>query len=184
MRLAYKPKPIPSSVEYMTSTDAAAQAAYVPVPVRFDFDAQAPSVSAAVMALHKAAVADLGAAGVEQGLIELIRLRASQLNGCAYCVDMHTVDARKAGVNDQRVDLLPVWEDAPFYTAQERAALALTESVTRLSETHAPREVVQEALTTLGEEKTAAILGLIVSINAWNQIGVTSRCWPVGIRAA
>lgn len=136
------------------------------------------------MRLHKAAIADLEKAGVEQGLIELIRLRASQLNGCAYCVDTHSLDARKAGVSDQRVDMLPVWEDAPFYTAQERAALALTEAVTRLSETHVPAQVVQEALATLGENKTAAILGLIVSINAWNEIGVTSRCWPVDVRTA
>src|SRR6516225_870415 len=150
----------------MTTTDtAAAQAAYVEIPVRFDFDTLAPKASRAVMTLHNAAIADLAAAGVEQGLIELVRLRASQLNGCAYCVDMHSADARKAGVSDQRVDLLPVWEDSPFYTAAERAALALTESVTRLSETHAPQSVVSRALSVLGPERTAAILGLIISIN-------------------
>jgi AhpD family alkylhydroperoxidase len=168
----------------MTTTDsAAAQAAYVEIPVRFDFDSLAPKASRAVATLHQAAIADLASAGVEQGLIELVRLRASQLNGCAYCVDMHSADARSAGVGGQRVDMLPVWEDAPFYTAQERAALALTESVTRLSETHAPEPVVAGALKVLGEQKTAAILALIVSINAWNEIGVTSRCWPVGLRA-
>ena len=118
-----------------------------------------------------------------QGLIEMVRLRASQLNGCAYCVDMHAADARNAGVSGQRIDLLPVWADAPGYTEQERAAFALTESVTRLSETHAPEAVVAGALKVLGEAKTAAILGLIVSINAWNEVGVTSRCWPVGLRA-
>jgi alkylhydroperoxidase family enzyme len=95
---------------------------------------------------------------------------------------MHSVDARKAGVSDQRVDMLPVWEDAAFYTAEERAALALTESVIRLSETHAPEAVVAEALKVLGEQQTAAVLGLILSINAWNQVGVTSRCWPVDPR--
>jgi len=125
---------------------------------------------------------DLVEAGVPQGLIELVRLRASQLNGCAYCVNMHSVDARKAGVSDQRVDMLPVWEDAALYTAEERAALALTESVIRLSETHAPEAVVAEALKVLGEQQTAAVLGLILSINAWNQVGVTSRCWPVDPR--
>ena len=168
----------------MTTTDiAAGPAAYVEIPVRFDFDALAPKTSAAVMALHKAAAADLKAAGVEQGLTELVRLRASQLNGCAYCVDMHAADARAAGVSGQRVDLLPVWADAPVFTARERAALALTESVTRLSETRAPGPVVAEALKVLGEAETAAVLALIVSINAWNEIGVTSRCWPVGPRA-
>jgi AhpD family alkylhydroperoxidase len=122
---------------------------YVTVPVRFDFDSLAPAVSGAVTTLHKAAITDLRKAGVDQGLIELIRLRASQLNGWAYCVDTHSADARSAGVSHQRVDLLPVWEDAPVYTAEERAALALTEAVVRL---------------------------------AANQIGVTSRCWPVAVR--
>jgi len=165
----------------MTTADTAADqaAAYVPIPVRFDFDALAPAVSGAVMTLHKAAVKDLAKAGVAQGLIELVRLRASQLNGCAYCVSTHSADARTAGVCDQRIDLLPVWADSPFYTPGERAALALTESVTRLSETHVPEDVVTQALKVLGEAQTAAILGLIVSINAWNQVGVTSRCWPV-----
>jgi AhpD family alkylhydroperoxidase len=168
----------------MTTEDITAGGAetFVPIPVRFDFETQAPAVSVAVTALHKAAIADLANAQVDQGLIELIRLRASQLNGCAYCVDMHSADARTAGVSGQRVDLLPVWEDSPVYTADERAALALTESVTRLSETHAPEAVVAEALRVLGEARTAAVLGLIISINAWNQIGVTSRCWPVGPR--
>jgi AhpD family alkylhydroperoxidase len=165
----------------MSTKDAAANqaAAYVPVPVRFDFDALAPAVSGAVMTLHKAAIKDLAKADVPQGLIELVRLRASQLNGCAYCVNEHSADARTAGVSDQRVDLLPVWADTPLYTVEERAALALTESVTRLSETHAPEAVVADALKVLGEHQTAAILGLIISINAWNQVGVTSRCWPV-----
>jgi AhpD family alkylhydroperoxidase len=162
-----------------TPDSAAGQAAYVEIPVRFDFDSLAPRVSSAVLTLDKAAITDLKNAGVVQGLIEMVRLRASQLNGCAYCVDTHAADARTAGVSGQRIDLLPVWADAPVYTASERAALALTESVTRLSETHVPQDVVTEALKVLGEAKTAAILGLIVSINAWNEVGVTSRCWPV-----
>jgi AhpD family alkylhydroperoxidase len=179
-----KPGQSRRNVEDMTTTDSAAgQAAYVEIPVRFDFDSLAPKASRAVATLHKAAIADLAAAGVEQGLIELVRLRASQLNGCAYCVDTHSADARTAGVSGQRLDMLPVWADAPCYTAGERAALALTESVTRLSETHAPEPVVAEALKALGEAQTAAILALIVSINAWNAIGVASRCWPVGLRA-
>ena len=90
-----------------------APTAPVEIPVRFDFDALAPSVSAAVTRLHKAAAADLAKAGVEQGLIELIRLRASQLNGCAYCVDMHSVDARAADVSPQRVCLAWMLTKAP-----------------------------------------------------------------------
>lgn len=165
-----------------TTTDPAP--AYVQIAVRFDFDTHAPKVSGAVIALHRAAVADCEAAGLDQGLVELIRLRASQLNGCAYCVDMHAQDARKAGVSPQRVDLLPVWEDAPVYTGEERAALALAEAVVRLAETHVPAAVAEQALAVLGEAKTAAVLGLTISITAWNQIGVTSRCHPVGPREA
>jgi AhpD family alkylhydroperoxidase len=164
----------------MTTTDNAT--AYVPIAARFDFDTHAPTVSGAVSTLHKAAIADARKAGLDQGLVELIRLRASQLNGCAYCVETHTVDARKAGVSAQRIDLLPVWEEAPVYTARERAAFGLVEAVVRLAETHAPLGVVEEALEALGEAQTSAVLGLIVSISAWNQIGVTSRCWPVDLR--
>jgi len=164
----------------MTTNDRTS--APVPIDVRFDFDTLAPTVSSAVSTLHKAAVADARKAGLEPGLVELVRLRASQINGCAYCVDTHTVDARKAGVSTQRIDLLPVWEEAPVYNAAERAAFALVETVVRLAETHAPLGVVQEALKVLGEAKTAAVLGLTVSISAWNQIGVTSRSWPVDPR--
>jgi AhpD family alkylhydroperoxidase len=154
----------------------------VSIPVRFDFDSLAPTTAKAVNTLHAAAIADARAAGLEQGVIELIRLRASQLNGCAYCVDMHGEDARTAGVTAQRVDLLPVWRDAPFYTREERAALDLVEAVVHLPETHAPASVVDAALAALGEAKTAAVLAVTMSITAWNQIGVTSRCWPVAPR--
>lgn len=166
----------------MTTADTTDGRGYLPVPVRFEFQALAPAVTAAVRALRKAADDELASAGVDQGLIELIRLRASQLNGCAYCVGKHTAGAREAGVSGQRIDLLPVWADSPVYTAGERAAFALTESVTRLSETHAPEVVVNHALTVLGPKRTAAVLGLIVSVSAWNQIGVTSHCWPVAVR--
>jgi AhpD family alkylhydroperoxidase len=163
-----------------TDTDPTdTRASYVPVPVRFDFDALAPATSKAVADLHQAAIEDLAGAGVDPQLVELVRLRASQINGCAYCVDAHARDARRAGVSDQRVDAVVIWPDAPTFTEVERAALALTDSVTRLSETRVPDSVVARALRVLGQERTAAILGLIVSINAWNEIGVTSRCWAV-----
>lgn len=168
-----------------TTTEAtAAHASYVPVPVRLDFDALAPATSRAVAALHQAAIEDLAAAEVDSQLIELVRLRASQINGCAYCVDTHANDAREAGVSPQRVDAIAIWPDAPLFTEAERAALALTDSVTRLSETHVPDSVVTDALRVLGRQQTAAILGLIVSINAWNEIGVTSRCWPISPRCS
>lgn len=165
-----------------TTEPTTTQAGYVPVPVRFDFDALAPATSKAVAGLHQAAIEDLTTAKVDPQLIELVRLRVSQINGCAYCVDTHANDARGAGVSPQRVDAVAIWPDAPLFTEAERAALALTDSVTRLSETHAPDSVVADALRVLGQQQTAAILGLIVSINAWNEIGVTSRCWPISPR--
>lgn len=165
-----------------TTESTATHADYVQVPVRFDFDALAPATSRAVAGLHRAAIEDLKNAGIDPQLIELVRLRASQINGCAYCVDTHANDARKAGVSAQRVDAIAIWPDAPLFTEAERAALALTDSVTRLSEAHPSDAMVADALRVLGEQKTAAILGLIVSINAWNEIGVTSRCWPIPVR--
>lgn len=165
-----------------TTEPTTTQAGYVPVPVRFDFDALALATSKAVAGLHQAAIEDLTTAKVDPQLIELVRLRASQINGCAYCVDTHANDARGAGVSPQRVDAVAIWPDAPLFTEAERATLALTDSVTRLSETHAPDSVVADALRVLGQQQTVAILGLIVSINAWNEIGVTSRCWPISPR--
>jgi AhpD family alkylhydroperoxidase len=163
----------------MTTTTATPSTQYVPIPVRFDFDTLAPAVAKAVAGLHRAVERDLAAACVDRQLIELVRLRASQLNGCAYCVDMHARDARAAGADPRRVDAVAVWTDSGFFTAAERAALALAESVTRASETHVSDAVVREALDVLGEAATAAVLGLIVSINTWNRIGATARCWPL-----
>lgn len=177
-------EPIARSVGFMSTVipDQDIASPFVPIPVRFDFESLAPAVSRAVNTLHAAAIADARDAGLAQGLIELIRLRASQLNGCAYCVDMHGEDARAAGVTAQRVDLLPVWKDAPCYTREERVVFELVDAIVQLSATHAPSAVVEAALDALGEARTAAVLGVTISITAWNEIGVTSRCWPVGAR--
>jgi len=113
-------------------------------------------------------------------LRELVRVRASQMNGCAYCVDMHTKDARAVGETEQRLYALPVWRETPFFTPRERAALALTESVTRLSETHVPVGTYREAAALFSEPEMAALISLIVTINAWNAIGVTTRAWEPG----
>ena len=110
------------------------------IPVRLDFDEHAADFSRAMAHLDKAATKELDRAGIDPLLRELIRVRASQLNGCAYCVDMHTKDARAAGESEQRLYALPVWRETPFYSARERAALALTESVTRAATTHVPDE--------------------------------------------
>jgi AhpD family alkylhydroperoxidase len=163
----------------MTITDS-----LVDIPVRLDFDQLVPQFSRAVASLDHAAIAELDRAGVDPALRELVRLRASQLNGCAYCVDLHSKDGRAAGVTDQKLHAVAIWRDSAFFTAAERAALELTESVTRLSETHVPETVVDHALAELGEERLAALLALVVTINAWNAIGVTTRCWSVHRDAA
>ncbi|MFD4959856.1 carboxymuconolactone decarboxylase family protein [Microbacterium sp. NPDC058389] len=158
--------------------------ALVPVTVRLDFDALAPAFSRAVTELDDAATDQLDLAGIDAGLRELVRLRASQLNGCAYCVDVHSRAARRAGVPAQRVDAVAVWLESGLFTAAERAAFALTEEVTRLSETHAREEIVTGAVAAFGEEGTAALLSLIIAINVWNAIGVTARPWRVAPRSA
>ena len=149
----------------------------VTIPRRLDFDGLAPTFSSAVEALDAAAGVELDRTGVGSALRELVRLRASQLNGCAYCVDLHSRSAVEAGETQQRVNAVSIWRDSGFFTAAERAALDLTEAVTRLSETHVPDRVVDEAVRELGEEQTAALLSLILAINVWNGIGVATRCW-------
>ncbi|GAB3394023.1 carboxymuconolactone decarboxylase family protein [Humibacter soli] len=144
---------------------------------RLDFDGLVPAFSRAVSALDDAAIAELDRTGIDLGIRELVRLRASQLNGCSYCVDTHTSAAQSAGEPLQRIAAVAVWHESNFFTAAERAAFSLTDAVTRLSETHVPDDVVAEARAHYSDEQVAALLALLVSINAWNEIGVTARCW-------
>jgi AhpD family alkylhydroperoxidase len=150
------------------------------IPVRLDFDEHAAGFSRAMAHLDKAATRELDQAGIDPLLRELIRVRASQLNGCAYCVDMHTKDARAAGETEQRLYTLPVWRETPFFSARERAAFELTESVTQAASTHVPDEDFARAAAVFSEIELAAIVSLIVTINAWNAIGVTTRAWLPG----
>lgn len=163
----------------MSITDA-----LVDVPVRLDFEAIVPRFARAVASLDHAATAELDRVGIDAQLRELVRLRASQLNGCVYCVDLHSKDARTAGVTEQKLHAVVVWKDSGLFTAAERAVLRLTESVTRLSETHVPEDDLAGVLAIFGEVRTAAIVSLIVTINVWDAIGVTTRCWPVPRDAA
>ncbi len=151
-------------------------AAFAPTR-RLDFEGLVPAFSRAVSALDAAAAEELDRTAVDAGLRELVRLRASQLNGCSYCVDTHTRAAQDAGEPPQRIAAVTVWAESNFFTVAERAAFALTDAVTRLSETHVPDEVVAEARAQYSDEQVAALLALLVSINAWNEIGVTARCW-------
>jgi AhpD family alkylhydroperoxidase len=113
-------------------------------------------------------------------LKELVRLRASQINGCAYCVDMHSADAKTGGETDPRLWALAVWREAPFFTEQERAALALTEAMTRLSEggDRVADDVWEQAAKHFDEARLAALVWTITCINAWNRIGVALRLVP------
>lgn len=158
----------------MTITDA-----LVDIPVRLDFDAIVPRFSRAVASLDHAATAELDRVGFDAGLREMVRLRASQINGCVYCVDLHSKDARAVGVGEQRLHAVAVWRDSGLFTAPERAALHLTESITRLSETHVPEADLAAVVAIFGEERAAALVALIITINVWDSIGVTTRCWPV-----
>jgi AhpD family alkylhydroperoxidase len=109
--------------------------------------------------------------------LELVKLRASQINGCGYCVDMHARDAKKAGETDERLWSVAAWREAPYYTDEERAALALTEAVTRLAdrEDAVPDEVWDEAADHYDEKSLAALLMAIAAINAWNRLNVATR---------
>ncbi|CAM3536993.1 carboxymuconolactone decarboxylase family protein [Occultella aeris] len=121
-----------------------------------------------------------GSSDLPQPLQELVRVRASQINGCAYCVDQHSADAKKAGVADSRLWAVATWREAPCFDDAERAALDLTESMTRLSEggDRVADGVWEAARAQFGDEDLAALIMLITMINAWNRIGVTTRMVP------
>jgi AhpD family alkylhydroperoxidase len=141
---------------------------------RIDAHATAPEAYETMLALERY----LHGCGLERSLIELVKLRASQINGCAYCIDMHTKDARAAGETEQRLYLLDAWRESPFYSPRERAALAWTESVTRVSETHVPDEVYEEARQHFSEKELVDLNWVVVAINAWNRLAIPFRFPP------
>jgi len=141
---------------------------------RMNFYQAAPDTMKALMALENQIVAS----GLELSLIELVKTRASQINGCAFCVNMHTQDARKRGETEQRLYLLNAWHEAPFYTDRERAALAWTEAVTLISQTHAPDDVYNEVRAHFSETETVNLTALIGAINAWNRLAIAFRAVP------
>jgi AhpD family alkylhydroperoxidase len=109
---------------------------------------------------------------------ELIRIRASQINGCAYCVNAHTKDARKSGETEQRLYLLSVWRESPQFTEEERILLEMTEEITLIHQRGLSEALYQKAVAQLGEEKTAQVIMAIININAWNRIGVSLHMQP------
>ncbi|MFC5958492.1 carboxymuconolactone decarboxylase family protein [Streptomyces pratens] len=137
-----------------------------------------PDVSAAMGSLHGAAVSAAQDAKVEPEILELIRIRASQINGCAFCLDMHTKDARAQGETEQRVYALNAWRETPFFTERERAALALTEAVTLVHDGHVPEAVYAEAAGVFDEQQIAALIWAATVINAYNRIAIATRMVP------
>jgi AhpD family alkylhydroperoxidase len=133
-----------------------------------------PELYDAMMVLSNAAAKDIDAE-----LAELIKIRASQINHCAFCLDMHTRDARKHGVSEQKLDVLAAWEEAgDLFAERERAALALTEAITNLGDGHVSDEVYSQAAAVFSERELGQVIAMAVTINAWNRINVTIRLEP------
>lgn len=138
---------------------------------RFDYAAVAPAANEAMRGVERY----VRASGLERSLIELVKIRASQLNGCAFCLDMHTKDARAAGESEQRIYVLPAWREAPFYSERERAALAWTEALTRLAPDGLPDELYERARKVFNEVELVNLTMAIVAINGWNRLSVAFR---------
>jgi AhpD family alkylhydroperoxidase len=143
-------------------------------PRRVRLAQRTPEIFSAMLALDDA----VAQSGIERSLAELIRIRASQVNGCAYCLDMHTLDARSAGESEQRIYALSAWRETPFFSSRERAALALTEAVTLVHDGQVPDDVYAAAAAEFDEDELAGLLWLTVVINAWNRIGIATRLEP------
>lgn len=143
--------------------------------VRLAVDTLAPHINRAMNSLDAAS----RKTQLEASLLELVRARASQLNGCAYCVDLHSSDAVKGGEEPRRLFALPVWRETPFFSDRERAALELTEAATRLTDGPFPGEVLDRAAEHFTEVELAELLWTIAVINAWNRLGAVARPWPL-----
>src|SRR5262245_20667400 len=147
---------------------------------RIDFSKTEPGVINAMLGLE----AYVRKTGLERSLLELVKMRASQINGCAYCIDMHTKDARARGESEQRLYLLNAWREAPFYTERERAALEWTEAVTLITEGHVPDEVYENVRRQFTEQELVNLTMAVVAINGWNRLCVSFRVVPGDCQAA
>ena len=121
---------------------------------------------------------EVEASGLDKKLLELVKVRASQINGCAYCIDMHTKDARAHGETEQRLYGLSAWHEAPYYSEKERAALEWTDAVTRIADTHVPDEVYARVSKVIDERELVALTFALVTINGWNRLAVSFRTPP------
>lgn len=141
---------------------------------RLDYGKAAPKALQAMYAINNYSKH----CGLEPSLLELVKIRASQLNRCAYCLDMHTKDARAMGESEQRIYALSAWHEAPFYTERERAALALTEAVTLIADKPVSDEVYEQARQYFTDEELVNLTMNIITINSWNRLSVTFRAVP------
>lgn len=149
------------------------------MPARIQLSGGNSELYQQLLRLHTMVEKAAAGAGLDQRLIELVKIRASMLNGCAFCLDMHARDARKLGESERRIYLLGAWRETSLYTAQERAALALTEAMTRLPDTQdVPDQVYDEAIRVFTEDQYRAVAWAITVINAFNRLGITSRKAP------
>ena len=164
-----------SNVVGMTTTENTVQ-----IPVRLDFEAHGSTFYKAMTHLDNAATKELDRVEFDPRLRELVRIRASQINGCAYCIDMHSKDARAIGETEQRIYSLPAWRETPYFNERERAALAFTESVTLLARDHVPSADYDAVAEHFSPDEIGALVSLITAINAWNTIAVSTRAWEPG----
>lgn len=140
-------------------------------PDRLDAEKIAPGAMQAMMGVEEY----LSQCGLERSLIELVKMRASQINGCAFCIDMHSKDARRAGETEQRLYMLDAWRESSLYSEKERAALAWTEEVTKISETHASDAAFAQVRAQFSDKELADLTTLIAQINAWNRLATSFR---------
>ncbi|RTQ36545.1 carboxymuconolactone decarboxylase family protein [Variovorax gossypii] len=138
---------------------------------RLDFYKASPDALKALIAFEVA----IGKLGLEPKLLDMVKLRASQINGCAYCIDLHTADLRKAGETDRRLATLSVWHETPFFTGRERAALSWTEAVTQVSLTHVPDEAYEALAAQFSEAERVDLTMAINAINSWNRLSIGFR---------
>jgi len=141
---------------------------------RLDFAKLAPEARGAMWGLEKY----VRECGLEAPLLELVRLRASQMNGCAYCIDMHTKDARAAGETEQRLYALTAWRETPFFNQRERAALEWTEAVTNVGASHVPDELYELVHQSFSEVELVNLTMAVIAINGWNRLAVSFRVVP------
>jgi AhpD family alkylhydroperoxidase len=147
---------------------------------RIDYAKVSPGTLRAMYGLEKY----LSESSIEPPLRELIKLRASQINGCAYCIDMHSKDARANGESEQRLYGLVAWREAPYYTERERAALAWTDALTLIADNHVPDELYDNARKQFSEQELADLTLAVVAINGWNRIAISFRQEPGTYQAA